>query len=265
MLLLGGAVANRDVQPEGLHGALGGRHDGVLELQRQPVAFDRLLLGVGRLVAGGGQRDLGPVLCGDVLAGAPYGDHAVVGAEDGFGDDADVAGAPVTALEPEGGGGRPPVVRHGAQGTADGRGVVVGMGMLAQVLQRDRPLAVLGVQDPHAVDLQDAGQREQVARVVVDHQHGTAGERAVLLLACGLALLLRTHQGQYVARLVGGQVEGDTLAQLVETRQQLQRMVVGAGLQVPRMVSRGPARGGSAPRPSSRTSRWRRRPGRRSR
>ena len=40
-------------------------------------------------------------------------------------------------------------------------------------------LAVLGVDDLHAVRLEHAGEREDVAHVVVDHQHLLAGEHRV--------------------------------------------------------------------------------------
>lgn len=96
----------------------------MLQLQGEPVAFAGLLLRVGELVTGGGQRHLGPVVGGDVLVGAAYHVQLAVGVEDRLGDHADVAGDSVGPLEPEGGGRGAAVVHEGPQEPSDGDGVV---------------------------------------------------------------------------------------------------------------------------------------------
>ncbi|ELP66587.1 hypothetical protein STRTUCAR8_07698, partial [Streptomyces turgidiscabies Car8] len=74
-------------------------HDRVLELEGEPVAFARLLFGVGELVAGGGEGDLRPVVGGDVLVGAPDDEQPAVGVEDRLGHHTDVPGHAVGPLE----------------------------------------------------------------------------------------------------------------------------------------------------------------------
>ena len=83
------AVADRDVHPRGRHRRLVLGHDGLLEAEREQVLLGRALLAVGQLVAGGGQRDLGVVLRGDVLEGAAQRDQGVVD-DDRLGEDPDL-------------------------------------------------------------------------------------------------------------------------------------------------------------------------------
>ena len=53
----------------------GARRDRLLQPQGQPVLLLGPFLGVGELLAGGGERELGVVVGGDVLIGAADGDH----------------------------------------------------------------------------------------------------------------------------------------------------------------------------------------------
>ena len=95
---LGRAVAHRDVHAGGLHRRRVRRHDGALQAQRELVLLGGALLGVRELVAGRGQRDLGVVVRGDILEGAPQRRH-LAACDHRLGVDADLPDRGVTGTD----------------------------------------------------------------------------------------------------------------------------------------------------------------------
>ncbi len=134
MILVGRSVADGNVESGGFDRIGRERRDGPLQLYGETLLVVGSLFGVGELVAGGGESNLGVVKSGKVLVCAANGDQSAGSVGDGLGERAYLPDHAVGPDETERRGGRPHLVEQYVAETVDG-GEIIGMDVGVQSLQ----------------------------------------------------------------------------------------------------------------------------------